>query len=414
MIASTALLESRLAVGLIAAAAISWLLSNVMAFSVPHYFAFTPANTVLSHFFFWNPVTQLVVELDALSLVVSCATILACVIPVERRLGTERVLLLVLIPTVASSIVMIVLSAVLYGATGSFWLYQAFAGFAPGAVVCSVVLCHLTRGADFVVPSSPPLLSSIRTRHVPFSIVIYAALKDLWSRFLFPTESSIMTEMDIGSIEEVFEGPMLPMVLLNFLATWCLIRCYGIGWVHLSSYRAVSGSSSGSSVGEGPDVSTSFALHQFIFPLVLQRPFLVATTALFRAARALGMGKDIEKAEQQAALASAESARENEYSSLLPVALPAATYQPSSVAGAALSSLAPLPGSTAADADRRRAVALAALTARLQQHQLESTTGSKAPIDMTALPPPSQNDDEDAFSLHIKPVDASAADQPQS
>ncbi|CUG34423.1 rhomboid-like protein, putative, partial [Bodo saltans] len=387
MIASTVLLESRLAVGLIATGAISWLLSNVMAFSVPHYFAFTPANTVLSHFFFWNPVTQLVVELDALSLVVSCATILACVIPVERSLGTERVLLLVLIPTVASSILMIVLSAVLYGATGSFWLYQAFAGFAPGR--------QHTRHHD-TVNCAPRLKqqgssggdnTSIRTRHVPFSIVIYAALKDLWSRFLFPTESSIMTEMDIGSIEEVFEGPMLPMVLLNFLATWFLIRCYGIGWVHLSSYRAVSGSSSGSSVGEGPDVSTSFALHQFIFPLALQRPFLVATTALFRVARALGMGKDIEKAEQQAALASAESARENEYSSLLPVALPAATYQPSSVAGAALSSLAPLPGSTAADADRRRAVALAALTARLQQHQLESATGSKAPIDMTALPP---------------------------
>jgi membrane associated rhomboid family serine protease len=398
--------ESKLAVCLLAIGSVSWLLSNVMAFSIPHYFAFTPANTVLSHFFLWNLVTQLVVELDALSFVVSCATILSCVIPVEQRLGTERILLLVLMATVASSLVMIMLSALLYGVTGSFWLYQAFAGFAPGAVVCAVVRYHLTRGSDYVITSSSALLSAIRTRHLPFLIVLYAAMKDVWSRFLFPTESSIMTEMDIGSADEIFEGPMLPMVLLNFVGTWGLIRFYGLGWVHLSSHRSAAAavSDDATTIGEGPDVSTSFALHQFIFPVVLQRSVLAATTAGFRLARVLGIGKDIEKAEQQAAAAGAEYARDNEFSAFLPVPLPAATYQPSSAAGAALSSLAPLPGSTAADADRRRAVALAALTARLQQHQLGGKVAehgeSSAGVSLSVA-----QDDDGAFSLHVKPHD---------
>lgn len=393
----------------------SWVLSNIMTFSLPYYFAFTPANAVLSHLFVWNVVTQLVVEMDVVSLVVSLTSVIVCVVPVERRLGTERVLLLVLAITLVSSVVMIALSALLFGLSRCFWLYQAFSGLAPASATCAVALSHLTRGADYVISSQ--LLSPVRTRHLPFGIVLYAFARDMWTRVLFPNARDIMDEMDIGSTHEVFEGPMLPMVLLSLFSTWALIRFYGIGWLHLSRSGSDGEVASGNNwdrnsgvAGDGPDIAPSFALHQFVYPGVLQRPFLLFSTAAFRILRVVGGGKEIEKAAQQVASSSADAARDAEYAALLPVALSTNghSYTTSSgfasAGGVNFGSLAPLPGSTAADADRRRAVALAALTARLQQNQQLASKGST-----TERGEHQGEVEDDAFSLNIRPADDSPA-----
>lgn len=391
-----------------------WLLSFVAPFSLPHYATFMPANTVLTHTFVWTIFTQVFVELDWVALVVSLITVVGCLAPAEMYFGSDRIICLCATVLTISSVVMVVVSAAVFRIFSWFWLFQTFSGFLPVAVVCAVVVVHKTQGMDFAVRWSS--LSFLRTKHVPFSLLVFAALRDLWSRVLFPTPSDTMSEMDIGSTDEIFEAPLLPMSITSFYVSWWLIRFCGTEWTALSAWFSVKerkpqdvGSSGSRATGSG-DSSPAFALAEFFFPKPIQTCVVALSNLCFPVVRVVGLGTDIVSAAAAASSSSASRADTIEvghhsihYHRLAMLSLssahpgPAASVESTSVAVNV--TLPPLPGSSSADADRRRALALAALTARLQQVQgdrgaeqpaddHDSLSGDPNPAEITLTPSP--------------------------
>lgn len=370
----------------------SYVLSFAAPYSLPHHAAFIPANTVLTHMYLWNVWTQVLVDVDLGALMVSWISLWLCLKPAEESLGSERLVIMLALVLLASCGWLIILSALVYGTLGWFWLYQSFSGFLPAAVSASVALAHVTQGCTYAVSSS--VLPMVRTKHIPLLLLLSAGVRDVWTRWVFETPSDAMTEMDIGSQEEIFEAPMLPMAGTTFFLTWFLIRFFGVEWLRLQR-----SSSSGPPLNPGGDASPQFALAEFFYPQPVSACVSTVSAFCFPMIRLMGLGADIDTALrlQSVSAATEVTIDASQFS------LDLSKYMvPLSAAGPG--GLAPLPGSSVADAERRRAIALAALTARLQQVH-GGGGGSDAPVSEAI----DQNSDLTAFDVGLTSADAASA-----
>lgn len=340
---------------------LTWLISLLFPVGMSAALSMNPSNTIgLLHFRFWTPITSIVLEQHFVNLVVSLVAVHFWVRSLEEKAGTSLVVTMMLASSFLNVAVITIISALAFP-VGFFWLYQSYNGFLPCAACCTVALARITGGSDYAV--SATFLNAIRLKHLPFNIVLVALALDVARRVTMPADD-FMTEIDIGNTNEVFEGPQALATIAGAFFTWLIIRFDGL-------HRIMLQRSTGSSSFGSPDSSPGFALHEFFFPFPLRMGVLIVSTVCFRVARTIGIGRDIEVAQQnfvdpeEARKAAQDNARASAVSMMTAVAPP--------LDDAPTFSLAPLPGSSTADADRRRAVALAALTARLQQAQTKQS-----------------------------------------
>ena len=278
--------------------------------------AMIPVNTFLQASYFWNVATHVLLEVEAVPCVVSCLLLATWGREIETEIGSTDFAKLLLVPTLSVSLGLIVGGALAARLLGSLWLFFAHCGFLPCAAMIALLKAQASP-QDHVAHVAP---SFIRVKHVPFSIVLFAIANDLLTADAAPTQF----EVESGG---VFRAGSAMTTCIGFFASWFFLRFLR------------------QSAGVNGNPSPSFALHQLVFPVPFRLVMLTVGAALFPLVRVLGLGKEVAAASDAAQLDSASSD---------PVA-DAANRLSATPGDSAAVTIKPLPGSSAADADRRRA-----------------------------------------------------------
>ncbi|CBH13194.1 rhomboid-like protein, putative [Trypanosoma brucei gambiense DAL972] len=289
--------------GAVAAVLCGTALLSTFSTVVPRVLGFIPAHTFSARSYPWNLITYVVVETNIVLAVCSAVYMLTFGVAVESIIGTRALVRLIAASTVSASLTLLILSALLYN-VGFTWFLQCYCGVWPAA---SGILVPWVG----VSPRSPAFPSQlprqVQRQHVPTALLAITLVID----WLFRGQHRI-TENDVGGTK-VFLGSVFTPALLGLLTTWYL-----------------------QSALNTPSV----------VPLsVLLEPLLKLCGMVSKAPRQQGSGDGSRAGSGSGGIADT-------------VAVPV-------LQGAAAGAL--LPGSTEDEAQRRRNIALAALSSRIQQ-----------------------------------------------
>lgn len=350
----------------------TWLVTAVFLSAAPLFLSmitFAPSDLILTHTYPWIPLISPFVELRFVSMLCSVAVVALWMPRLEAQVGTLPLArFLALVVCGVGSLQLLILGAVAVGVAHVFWLYETYAGFLPCAMAILVAWSQVTCGVECAF--SQTVLPSLRTRHLPLSLLLIVACADWLPVSL--VERNRAEEADIGGGDEIFDGPMLLPCALSFYTAWCVLRFFWVPWSNLGSNSSVGTTQANSTLANSSskrhgEAHPSFSLAYFFFPSPLQKLVGWVSSLCFPLFRRFGFGADV----AAAALAhSQQGSQDGGPVEVAPLQRAVAAVQVLSTSDdqqRAMRFLAPLPGSTTADADRRRAVALAALTARLQQ-----------------------------------------------
>ena len=326
----------------------------LMQFIAPSFvriFSLIPAEIFLSHMRLWSIFTHLFVE-DKLLLGIANVTIVqSWGRVVEQRLGASRILRAVVVGCVAIALGTLVVGAVGYR-FGRFWLYESFCGFLPASMII-VILRFQFDSSECAI--SQDFADKLRVRHCPMLLLCIAVAVDLL------LETPAPTEMDIGGEDVFFGGVTMPLAF----AMW------GV-WFFLRYFETVTPGQT-----YHGDPSPAFAFHFLFFPTPLRAVAFAVSSALFPMARAIGLGTDVAAAFNDAQSAYHSDTLRDEATQRILVVTSEGNAGKDDSRDPQDPVIKPLPGSSLQDAERRRAIALAALTARLQQIQEKQNSEGK-------------------------------------
>jgi len=300
-------------------------------------FALIPSHTLLVHNYIWNIATHVFLETEPISLAVTLSALSWAGGMEEAIGGPSQLCIFLAVPTVAMSLCMIIGGA-LVARVGLLWLYMAYSGGLPLAVSLALLKAQLSP-SEVVLPWT----NALRARYVPMLIWCYAVFDDLFVADASPT----LAQIEAGGVFKA--GPGLT-TSIAFLSAWFYLR-----------FVRRSGTTRG-------DPSASFALHRLFAPAPLRLLVAAMGRICFPFVRLFGLGAEV-------ATMKAEVGTENDNAAdrLLVVS--------SAEAPISEASLCPLPGSTQAEAERRRELALIAMKSRMQRAEAAAATVSSTATD---------------------------------
>ena len=295
-------------------------------------FALIPAHTFLRRPFVWNLFTHFVVETDVFLCLLSMICLGTWGRAVEAAWGSKGLFLTIFFINGIVGVHFMLFTALTYSESDpSFFEYHC--GMIPTVGVLAVAMAQMDPEGSVV-----PLLRELKMRHTPLFLAIFAVLYDLVTGDAPPTPEQVSA--DDG---HVFRGNCTVLALPAMWLTWFFLRF----------------------VAKGRDSSPSFALAQFFFPEGPRRVVASLSDIAFPIVRACGMGADI----------SAPLPEAGDHHP--PTVIFGGLHAPdASITGPELK---PIPGSTAEEAERRRAVAKAALAKRLAEKTSAQHALSPAP-----------------------------------
>ena len=309
-------------------------------------FALIPAHTFLRRPYVWNLFTHFAIETDVFLCILSMVCLGTWGRSVEAVWGSKGLLLTIFFINGIIGVHLMLLSALTYSETDpTFFEYHC--GMIPTVGILSVSMAQL-HPEDSVVP----LLRELRMKHVPVFLGVFAVLYDLISGDTPPTPEQVSA--DDG---RVFRGNCTVLALPAMWITWFYLRF----------------------ISKTKDSSPSFALSQLFFPEGPRRVVASLSAIVFPVVRVCGLGADVLAAERQA-----------EAPHHPPTIVFGGLHQEAGgvTKGAGdAPELKPIAGSTAEDADRRRAAAKAALAKRLAERAAGRSATPPPPSPRTPPPP---------------------------
>ncbi|KAK7194463.1 hypothetical protein NESM_000363000 [Novymonas esmeraldas] len=292
-------------------------------------------------FFPWRFATYAVsvTAAEPLSLAVNTATILVGT-AAETAVGSAEYAVSLLVVTVATGVLVAAADMLLLD---PLWLRwgpsepHGYAGVWPVAEVILFTLCRVRGGSTAIGPRLRGRQVSLQ--HAPLAVVWGAVLCDVLA---WMTSSSSLVDNSV----QMVRGPAVPLALISFLVSWCY------------QYR-IAGAA-----------SASTALGTFIYPAALRDGVRSVAARLRRSTRALVLRNAVAASEADGSAAA------------MPAPLftrPAGgTAFASSTALETMTTTAPLPGTTAEEAERHRIIARQALARTLQQRQQQESLVTSA------------------------------------
>ena len=395
------------------------------------YLALVPSSTLLRQHYFWNVATHLLIEPNVLLLAASVAAITTWMKECEAQWGTRATLIPLLVAALASAAFVIVWTALDTGLHGTAAIHHHFEGFLPGFVAVLVMQWNrcgrddssaAASGAtgDEIEPPSPSVVTSsvgiqqqaaLRTAGGGLSVswsglraTVVRISRAQWVGLacLVCVAFHVLVGHDALTPEEAEAGFLargsrtLPSVASAF-AVWFYLRFVKSVAVAGDADTDVAGNTA---AGSRPAAARSLAgdpSPHFAFEMIFPDPLRPAAALLgrmvFPLVRLVGLGGRVADLASSVALLRRQD--QMLFNSVVTGPRGAGGGGgASSFAGAASividptatssAAMRPLPGTSAAEAERRRQIALAALTQRLERARLaEAATAS--PVAGSAL-----------------------------
>ncbi|ORC85141.1 rhomboid-like protein [Trypanosoma theileri] len=181
---------------------------------VPRVFGLIPAHTFSVHSYPWNVVSYVFVEPNIILCACSVGFMLTIGGAVEAAVGTSTFMQLTLVTALITSLILLVLSALLYQ-VGFSWFLQCYCGIWPLAAAVLVPWVAISPTAS----AAPQLIpTQVQRRHVPTILLAFALIIDL----IFRRKQKISDE-HIDS-ETIFPGSVFIPAFLGLCSSWMLQR----------------------------------------------------------------------------------------------------------------------------------------------------------------------------------------------
>ncbi|KAH9600017.1 Transmembrane protein DUF1751 [Trypanosoma melophagium] len=183
---------------------------------VPRVFGLIPAHTFSVHSYPWNIVSYVFVEPNIILCSCSVVFMLTIGAAVEATLGTSTFMQLAFVTTLATSVSLLVLSAVLYQ-LGFLWFLQCYCGIWPLAAALLVPWVAIAPTASV---HAQFFSTQVQRRHVPTIVLAMALVIDV----VFRRRQKISDE-HVDS-ETIFPGSVCIPAFLGLCSAWMLQRLF--------------------------------------------------------------------------------------------------------------------------------------------------------------------------------------------